>query len=155
MILDIGCGINPRGHINTDIQAKENYEITQLGKIEMNPKTTPNFIICSGEFLPFRNRTFELVYSHHVIEHVNKPHLFLSECKRVSDFKIIIVCPHRYGKNAYGKNAIFHKHVFSSLSWKNTDFSVKTISNYRCFPSKFIPLIKMPDEWTIEFYRRR
>ena len=155
MILDVGCGVKPRGHVNTDIQAWENPEVTQSDSVRMDPHTIPNFVVCSGEYLPFQDRVFERVWSHHVIEHVRDPGLFLRECKRVSWFRTTIVCPHRYGPGAWGKRVPYHRHVFSSRSWLQSGFSTKKISKYFCLPSVFAPLIRIPQEWTVEFYRRR
>ena len=41
------------------------------------------FALADGMYLPFRDRTFDLVLSHAVIEHVADAPLYLRECARV------------------------------------------------------------------------
>ena len=36
-----------------------------------------------AQFLPFRNNTFEGIISHHVIEHIERDDVFMSEIKRI------------------------------------------------------------------------
>ena len=153
-ILDVGCGLKPSGHVNTDIAAGENWEVRRDGTpVFMDPRTIRNFVVASGEFLPFQDNIFDEVVSRHVIEHTGNPSRFLRECLRVSSRKTTIVTPHRYGPEAW-RNIPYHKHVFSSRSWSRTPFSERFISKYREIPSPFVPLVRIPKEWTIIFYKR-
>jgi SAM-dependent methyltransferase len=113
MILDIGCGINPKGTVNVDL-CRYSSQITQDGRII---KTKAD-LISDACFLPFRAGMFDKVYCHHVIEHVNDPALLMKEIFRVLKVggEADIWCPHRFGKGAKKK---FHKWYFNS-GWFNT-----------------------------------
>lgn len=75
--LDIGCGINGEGIVNLDVYIPSNI-----------PR---NFILGSAEFLPFKDKSFEIVKSSYVIEHLLYPTKFILENKRISKNKIIII----------------------------------------------------------------
>jgi len=51
-----------------------------------------NFIMASGEALPFKDKAFEWAFSFDVLEHVNGPVYFVQEMKRVA-YKVLIVTP--------------------------------------------------------------
>lgn len=74
MILDIGCGNNPRGDINVDIK-----------------QTLYTDCICHAEQLPFKDNSFEMVKAHYVIEHCLNPIQMVLEAIRVAKKKIKIV----------------------------------------------------------------
>jgi len=74
-ILDVGCGDRPRGDVNCDIELRKNI---------------PNFVLCSAEYLPFRENSFDIVTSFYVIEHIPNIYKFLSELYRVSRKSILI-----------------------------------------------------------------
>ena len=119
MILNVGCGNRPLGDINCDLYI---HDIGHRGgKNNISAiKNIKNFIVCDGQYLPFKDSCFELVCSSHVIEHVINPFLFLSESVRVSKNRIKIICPHRFGDKFYQvilrrKNK-FHLHYFN-LKW--------------------------------------
>jgi len=75
--LDIGCGENAEGKINMDVYFPE--------------KIPPNFLIGSGEFLPFLDNSIDIVKSSYVIEHMINPANFILECARVAKEKVIII----------------------------------------------------------------
>lgn len=62
MILDVGCGCNPRGDVNINID-----------RSVPKQKLMPNFILADAQYLPLRDKCFSLVYASHVIEHVQDP----------------------------------------------------------------------------------
>ncbi|WP_455368857.1 methyltransferase domain-containing protein [[Eubacterium] cellulosolvens] len=66
MILNVGCGEQSYGDVRCDIY----------------PSKAVN-VICDAMHLPFRNNSFEQVYSKTVFEHLNNPMLALQEQKRV------------------------------------------------------------------------
>jgi len=97
MILDIGCGDNPKGDVNVDLYRYTNQTGDQKWTKYVKTKCD---IIASGEYLPIRDNVFENVVSHHVIEHTFNPKRFLLEAIRVSKSRILIACPHRKSPGA-------------------------------------------------------
>ena len=145
MILDVGCGPNPKGDVNCDLFKDYTPEYNPVKKAKVHGE---NFVCCSGEYLPFQNNMFDSVISIHVIEHCKRPSLFLNELVRVSNLKVLIRCPHRFGKLA---KMPYHR-VFLNCSWFNRELKglqfLVTISKYR-FAS-----LKIPEEITVKIYKR-
>ena len=50
--------------------------------------------------LPFKDESFNVVFSGHTIEHVQNPFLMLREMYRVAERKVIVRCPHKKGSGA-------------------------------------------------------
>ncbi len=111
MILDVGCGDNPRGDVNVDLY-RESPQVRERETV----KTGVN-VIADGCFLPFRDRVFSKVYSVASIEHSEKPLVFLRELIRVCCETVFIMCPHRFGK--YAKTRA-HKSYFNASFWERT-----------------------------------
>lgn len=93
-ILDVGCGEGSRlnamgGGVGIDINR---FAVSQAKK--KYPKS--KFQIASVEKLPFADKSFDLVYSAFVIEHVNSPEKMLEEMIRVASKRLVILCPN-YG----------------------------------------------------------
>jgi SAM-dependent methyltransferase len=110
-VLDIGCGIDPEGDVNVDI---ENV-FTEYGR---RPR---NFIVATSSRLPFKDKAFRLVKCHDLIEHLDDEEIIatLEEIKRVSDRAVIKV------PNAY----------FIPGAWKYSWSSLRT--DYRAMMRKF------------------
>lgn len=126
MILDVGCGNYPKGNVNCDVNKA-------LRKID-------NFVLCDGQFLPFKTGSFEIVYSTHVIEHVDNPCLMTKELLRTSKNQIIIYTPHIFSYSSRGipffrrlTKFTYHKYAFTRGYWhillKNFKHSIKLIPN--------------------------
>ena len=87
MILDVGCGGQPKGNVNCDLF---------IGK---SPHTrcpihkTNKFVMCDAHYLPFRESTFKVVYSSHLIEHLTNPLRAVKEMRRVSKKFVYIRVP--------------------------------------------------------------
>ncbi|PVX24556.1 MAG: hypothetical protein CW691_07245 [Candidatus Bathyarchaeum sp.] len=103
MILDVGCGSFHKGDVNCDLFIKDAGHRLQEGK-SINVKNIKNFVLCDSKFLPFRNSSFDVVYSSHVIEHVPEPVKVLDEMVRVSSSQVELLCPHWLGDKLGGKN---------------------------------------------------
>jgi len=93
-VLDIGCG-------NGDISAyfalnNEQYGV-DVSDRRRDKNRTFEFSIVSSEALPFDDGFFDLVISHHVIEHVDDQKFHLSEIHRVlkSDGSAYLATPNR------------------------------------------------------------
>jgi ubiquinone/menaquinone biosynthesis C-methylase UbiE len=61
----------------------------------------PNFILCDAHFLPFQEKVFNVVYAFNILEHLQKPLYVISELKRLSTEKVIIMAPHFLSTAAY------------------------------------------------------
>lgn len=69
-LLDVGCGGNAQGNVNTDVYIPEPL-----------PK---NFVLATAELLPFADSSFDIVRSAYVIEHNLYPTEMLQEHLRVA-----------------------------------------------------------------------
>lgn len=100
--LDVGCGSRPTGDVNVDcfIRGWNSQEGDQKQGEFLNPRLIPNFVVAHAEFLPFKDRCFEVAFSSHTIEHIKNPRKMLRELLRVSKRQVIVRCPHRKGSGA-------------------------------------------------------
>jgi ubiquinone/menaquinone biosynthesis C-methylase UbiE len=85
-ILDFGCGDGR----SIDLFAKLSPQAEWTGvDIESSPEVLSrvrddgDFVTYDGENLPFANKSFDLVYSYQVLEHVRKPETVLPEIARI------------------------------------------------------------------------
>jgi hypothetical protein len=79
MILDVGCGINPRGDVNLDLRIGGDYAAFQT-KADINAS-------CLN--LPFRSNLFSTVYFNGLLHHIQDPFKAWSELARVCDETIV------------------------------------------------------------------
>jgi len=112
-ILDIGCGSNPIGTVNCDLYLQAT-EHRNVGDELIPTKEIPNFVRCDAHFLPFREDSVEIVYSHHVLEHLEHPLLALKEWGRVAKDKLVVVVPDLRVSRVYGE---FGPHIYSWSKW--------------------------------------
>jgi ubiquinone/menaquinone biosynthesis C-methylase UbiE len=139
MSLDVGCGNNPKGNVNCDIYREVNPQVRNM-PVYMDAKNIPNFVLASGEYLPFKSNTFRIVYSHKAIQSVSNPQRFLHELIRVSNEKVELKAYHRYGRVGKGK---FHQAYFSQ-TWficvlRLYKVGYEVACTYRQFPLSFVP----------------
>jgi SAM-dependent methyltransferase len=125
--LDVGCGSKPTGDVNVDFFARgwNNQEGDQKRGEYLSPKCVPNFVVADAKHLPFRNSSFNIVFSSHTIEHVSDPKLMFAEMCRVAKRKVIFRCPHRRGS---GAKRPFHVNYLDETWFKNAVASM----GYRC-----------------------
>jgi len=90
LILDLGCGSFPKGDVNVDLFLAP---IQSAEKLPIEPKKIKNFVLADAHYLPFRDDTFTIVYSSHVLEHLVNPYIALKEFKRVSRAVVYINVP--------------------------------------------------------------
>jgi GT2 family glycosyltransferase len=95
--LNVGCGHRPSGDVNVDLYVGRT--IHRDNQQAINPKNISNFIIADALHLPFKTNAFDIVETHHVIEHIDNPTLFLQECIRVAKKQVLIVCPHAWARS--------------------------------------------------------
>lgn len=94
MILDVGCGSDPKGHINLDLFTGLNPHLIKSRKNPfVDPKKIPNFVKGTAYKLPFPKDFFSIVYCCHVIEHLENPIKAIKELRRVSKKYVIIKVP--------------------------------------------------------------
>lgn len=97
-ILDIGCAEGYFGKIllkNGYYYVGLDISLTNIkNSIQIFKNTTkPNFILCDAQFLPFRNKVFDVIICSEVIEHLYRPQKMLKECNRILKSFIIISTP--------------------------------------------------------------
>src|SRR5213594_1967909 len=118
--LDIGCGYHPTGDINCD-----RYRIAQTSE---GLKPSKADIICTAEYLPFQDKTFDEVYSCQAIEHMDSPIRFVQQAHQIARKKITIVTP-----TLWCSKDTFHKWSFRRKWFHTLGFKTK-ISDYRPLP---------------------
>jgi len=77
--LCVGCGNKPVGTVNCDVSIIDIAKHRGLHSKPINTKITPNFILCDALNLPFKDNSFDTIFSAQVIEHTEKPFSFLKE----------------------------------------------------------------------------
>jgi len=82
MKLNVGCGANTWGDVRLDVV--RDYWLTK-GKSAVN-------IIADAQHMPFRDKCFDELRLHHVLEHIPNWKKALSECCRVAG-KLSIIIP--------------------------------------------------------------
>ncbi len=89
LVLDVGCGDNahPRADVLCDKFIEDSQRFSTL-KIDDRP-----FILTDAERLPFKDKSFDFVFSRHMIEHIRQPELFLNESMRVSRKGGLLIAP--------------------------------------------------------------
>jgi ubiquinone/menaquinone biosynthesis C-methylase UbiE len=118
-VLDVGCGHRHKGDVNVDLfmEATAHRAADQRvnDDVALDIRSIPNFVRADACHLPFRDRAFGKVYSWHLIEHLEKPEVFLAECCHVADKLVEVRCPNgdpnwKYGLDAYGETKPLHLH---------------------------------------------
>jgi len=89
-ILDVGCGSDPKGDVNVDLFVDP---IQRWGQ-RIDPKKIKNFVFADAHYLPFRDESFQIVYSSHLLEHCLHPLKVLEEFHRVSKAIVYLEVPY-------------------------------------------------------------
>ena len=79
-ILDVGCG---NGQIGGHFSCANRVSGVDIEDNRSHPDSSIDFRLTASERLPFDDGGFEVVLSHHVIEHVDDQGLHLEEIRRV------------------------------------------------------------------------
>jgi len=92
-VLDFGCG-----DMELDRALLSNHPSLTITGVDVVPFRTPlqtrlKFRLYTGHTLPFRDCSFDTVFSYHVLHHTDDPSFSLQECVRVSSRRIILVEP--------------------------------------------------------------
>jgi len=154
LILDVGCGVRPRGDVNCDLFTGKTPHLHEETE-EINPKTIPNFVRCDANHLPFKEKAFFISFCSHVLEHKGVNTLqVIKEMMRVTQRRVIFVVPHRFAFTKGKRNCEMHDKYFNVTNvlglFKKLNVRGDTAVKYRYFPSTSIPLIRVPSEITAE-----
>jgi SAM-dependent methyltransferase len=88
-ILEIGCG---SGIQSTFLSEKSDFVVSSDIELKDVKFGKLCLIRCSGEYLPFKNGAFDVVYSSNVLEHIKDRNLALRETRRVLGGEQTFVC---------------------------------------------------------------
>lgn len=153
-VLDVGCGEGSR--LVTLLPPSQFGWGVDIDKYAINlaKKQYPDqhFLIYTGEKLPYKSGTFDLVYSAFVLEHVQNPANFLSEIIRVCrpGGMIIILCPNFGAPNRRSPNSIQNPIPKLFKGFINDFFGTASFHWERVQPK---PVYNLPDDdTTIEPY---
>ena len=110
-IIDLGCGSNPfpKAPVAVDKYidpVHRKYGSNETICIEEIEKKGCKFIEADIENLPFMDKSFDVAFSHHVVEHLDNPVKALKEMQRIAK-RGIIMCPAIFAEYAFGRK--YHK----------------------------------------------
>lgn len=159
-VLDVGCGLHPRGDVNVDLYLSSEHRRSGKGP-QLDPNNIKQFVQADGRDMPmFGDRQFHTVKCYHVIEHVPDWWVLLRELWRVTDRRLIIVCPHRsWLKFPHTRRADVHVSNFDQRTWERIvpwvlgtmNFEVQTV--YRGMFHKMVPFPLWPYSIRVEVWR--
>ena len=90
-VLDVGCG---RGYfLNLLTERREDIKATGLDVLQHVPLKSAKYVQGAMENLPFKDNSFDVVFTSHTVEHVRDLKKSISELKRVAKKKVIVVTP--------------------------------------------------------------
>jgi len=94
-VLDVACGLHPRGDVNVDLYIDSTHRRGGKGP-HLNPDSIQNFVEADARNMHmFKDRQFHTVRCYHLIEHISDWWTLLKELYRVTDKHLIIECPNR------------------------------------------------------------
>ena len=97
-ILDNGCGVGMYTAKFRDFSPRAfGVEIDPAVAVEALARTGANITVAQGEELPFADASFDVVFSHEVIEHVGDDRRYAAEMVRVlaPGGRVVLFCPNR------------------------------------------------------------
>lgn len=142
MILDVGCGSDWLGDVNTDIQRY---------------CPTPNFLKSTALKLPFKSDCFSEVVCRQMIEHNADPFKVLMELVRVSNNVIVVETMDYKGELCFSKKnrEWFKQNHVSKLSFGwfrvaakvlNCQITKEYVITWRGIPHNYVPVFQVPAE---------
>ena len=153
MILDVGCGETPTGDVNVDLYPVRSHHRSHRGPLRKH--LIANFVKADAMHLPFKDNSFDIVYSSHTIEHLSDPVQFLREAIRVAKRKVVVKCPHRYARPE-----MLHSQGDTHICYFNVSWFHKVLKNFPHIvytewvpkPHQLTPLTRWPSQMTIIIY---
>jgi SAM-dependent methyltransferase len=165
-VLDIGCGFKAKGTVNVDLFTEpslhrggpENKK--ECGALDVH--SFKNFVKADACHLPFKNDSFDLVYSDQVIEHSGiNPELFIKEAVRVCRKKIIIQCPHRFEywfgakqNREVHENYLNKRWLFASFRKLGMKSPSVQYTEYFFLPHECLPILRIPTQMKAVAWKR-
>lgn len=143
-VLNIGCGLDKYAEKRLDTKLSREWDVVGLDKLKLKDVDVIHDL--NDLPLPFKDGEFDMVYSAHVIEHINDVDALIIEIHRILKsngiFKAVV--PHHTNPCAYSH---YHKTCWSMTSFDHIE-SVRTVSNLTGLfkPTKKIKLIR-PFGW--------
>jgi SAM-dependent methyltransferase len=120
-ILDIGCGVGAFVRRLREFSAEVYGTDIDRESVVRGTEAVPNLGLAVGEYMPFKDATFDVILLHEVLEHVDNDVETLKEARRLlaPGGKVVIFCPNRlYPFETHG---IFlgKKYVFGNVPFVN------------------------------------
>lgn len=96
-VLDVGCGVGMFMSKFKELGAEVYGIDVDKERVDIAKKSYENVYVSPAEKMPFRPNTFDVIWLHEVIEHVNDDAQTLNECFRVlkKGGKLVIFAPNR------------------------------------------------------------
>jgi ubiquinone/menaquinone biosynthesis C-methylase UbiE len=132
MILDVGCGNAKRGSIGVDTR-----------------KTEAIDVVADAHYLPFKNGSFWLVVSSHVLEHLGDPEKALLEWLRVARNRVVVTLPWRNGFLSRGSHDSQHKWSFNK-AWFGSFGRKHGLRVWTTYQQVFV----FPSELKVEIFKK-
>lgn len=92
-VLDVGCW---KGRFLDTVNENNKYSVVGIDIVKAPARDRyKSFVICTGDKLPFKNNSFDITVSNHVIEHLDKKKglKFIQELERVASKQTVISTP--------------------------------------------------------------
>ncbi|MFH1750958.1 MAG: class I SAM-dependent methyltransferase [Candidatus Micrarchaeota archaeon] len=133
-ILDLGCG-------NSKFEGRKGDIVVGLDRVK-TPATDVVFNIASSKKFPFKSGQFDVVYSNHVLEHLDDVLFVMDEIHRIlkGNGQLIINTPHFSSSDFYADPT--HKHPFSSQSFDYFDPSKQLGKSFDFYSNAKFRIIK-------------
>lgn len=158
-ILDVGCGNGQIGRYFCD--GNSVYSVDVVDQRD-NKDASVKFNLIQDEKLPFEDGLFDIVISHHVIEHVEDQGLHLQEITRVlkQDGLIYLGCPNRgspFMAGHVGNDMVLNLPQMESLFDAHGLQYHEYYTRFLCFPDDYycdLKLGKYLPAWFVMLFRR-
>lgn len=123
--LHLGAGSDKRG-IGTELEERGEVIVLDPDETGLEENTSERKVLADGQRLPFKMRSFDLVFSEFVFEHIPEPRAALEEIDRIlrpgGSFVVLVPNPdHYYARIADLTPFWFHKLWFRLQGVENVD----------------------------------